>query len=530
MERRQFIQSIAASALAAGARPLLPLAEAAEKSVAAGQIAAAGQAEVKSDAAREFFFRPADAWTMDVIPFYRDGRFHLFFLLDWRDVARHGEGLPWFQVSTTDFVHFVEHGEMLARGTKDEQDLTVCTGSVAQGEGKYHIWYAGDNPAWKAKGKPQEAAMHAVSDDLLHWTKVPEDSFNAPSDLYDRDDWRDPFVFRNEEAGEYWMLVAARTKTGPSRRRGCTALCVSKDLKKWDVREPLYAPGLYRIHECPDMFKMGDWWYLVFSEYTDLIRTRYRMSRSSKGPWTTPEDDCFDGRALYAAKTASDGQHRYLFGWDPTRAGNKDYGTWDWGGNLVVHELKQEADGTLSVHLPATIDAAFSKPLAAPFPFTWGNVKVDGNQVEVAATEPGELSFACAASDVMPDRCKIEAQVEFDEGTRGCGIMLRTSDDLDSSYYIRLEPKRNRMVFDCWPRVTPGPPVGGHLQGLERWIKLEPGVPVDLKIIVADSIAVVYVNNRIAMSLRMYDLPVGRWGLFANGGSARFRNIKISAL
>jgi hypothetical protein len=32
------------------------------------------------------------------------------------------------------------------------------------------------------------------------------------------------------------------------------------------------------------------------------------------------------------------------------------------------------------------------------------------------------------------------------------------------------------------------------------------------------------------MSLRMYDLPVGRWGLFANGGSARFRNIKISAL
>jgi beta-fructofuranosidase len=353
---------MAASAFAAGAMPLLPVANAAEKSTGPGQI------PEKSEATREFFYRPADAWTMDPIPYFHDGRFHLFSLLDWRDGAAHEGGLPWFQVSTTDFMHFVEHGEMLPRGTKDEQDLNMCTGSAIQGEGKYHIWYAGDNPDWAAKGKPKEAAMHAVSDDLFHWTKIPEDSFASAPALYDRDDWRDQFVFWNEEAGEYWMLVAARTKTGPSRRRGCTALCVSKDLKKWDVREPLYAPGLYQIHECPDMFKMGDWWYLVFSEYTDLIRTRYRMSRSSKGPWITPDDDCFDGRALYAAKTATDGQHRYLFGWNPTRTNKKDYSTWDWGGNLVVHELKQEPDGTLTAAVPATIDAAFAKPLVAPFP------------------------------------------------------------------------------------------------------------------------------------------------------------------
>ena len=42
-------------------------------------------------------------------------------------------------------------------------------------------------------------------------------------------DWRDPFPFWNEEAGEYWMLLAAREKAGPDNRRGCIALMTSPD-------------------------------------------------------------------------------------------------------------------------------------------------------------------------------------------------------------------------------------------------------------------------------------------------------------
>ena len=30
---------------------------------------------------------------------YRDGVYHLFYLQDWRDIAGHGEGTPWFQIS-----------------------------------------------------------------------------------------------------------------------------------------------------------------------------------------------------------------------------------------------------------------------------------------------------------------------------------------------------------------------------------------------------------------------------------------------
>ena len=83
--------------------------------------------------------------------------------------------------------------------------------------------------------------MHAISQDLEHWIKVEEDTFYSPNDVYEIHDWRVAFVFWNEDENEFWMLLAARLKEGPSRRRGCIALCASRDLKKWELREPFWS-------------------------------------------------------------------------------------------------------------------------------------------------------------------------------------------------------------------------------------------------------------------------------------------------
>ena len=473
----------------------------------------------QSTTAREFFYRPVGAWAADFIPLYARGRYQLFYLLDWRDRKNHGEGTPWYLVSTEDFVHFDEHGEMLARGTPAEQDLYVFTGSAIEAEGQFHIFYTGHNPYFRKEGKPEQGVMHAVSSDLLHWKKIPEDTFFAPGTSFEPHDWRDPFVFWNPDAREYWMLLAARLKTGPSRRRGCTALCASKDLKKWEVREPLYSPGLYFTHECPDLFKMGDWWYLIFSEFSERLQTRYRMSRSVRGPWLTPESDTFDGRALYAAKTASDGRRRFLFGWNPTREGNKDYRGWHWGGNLVVHEVLQEKDGTLTVRVPDTVDRAFSTADPVNLTAGTGTLKTVSRGVQVLV--PG--SFGCAVGGPMPERCKIQATVDYTAGTKGCGIMLRASDDLESAYYIRLEPAHNRLVFDSWPRGGDVP----FMPELERPIRTAPGEPIEMKVFVDGSVCVVYVAGKVAMNTRLYSLPRGNWGVFVNEGIASFRDANI---
>jgi len=470
----------------------------------------------------DFFYRPACAWAADFIPFYKDGTFHLFYLLDWRDKWKHGEGTPWYQVSTRDFVHFTEHGQMLARGAAQDQDLYVFTGSVIEGEGCYHIFYTGHNDAMRRQGKPRQAIMHAVSDDLLHWRKIPQDTFYALPSTYEPDDWRDAFVFRNHEAGEYWMLVAARLKRGPSRRRGCTALCVSKDLKKWEVREPFWAPGLYATHECPDLFHMGDWWYLVFSEFTDRTVTRYRMSRSLEGPWLVPENDTFDGRAFYAAKTASDSNRRFVFGWNPTRVDNRDSQPWQWGGNLVVHEVVQESDGTLTVRVPRTVDRAFSKESPCKFQPGLGKSEIDQRSVKITGSD----TFSCAVAGALPEPGKIEMTVEFGEGTRGCGIMLWASEDLEEGYYIRLEPGGNRLVLDSWPRPGDVP----FMIGLERPIPLKAGKPTELKVFVDGSMCEVYAGDKVAMSARLYNRHSGVWGVFVKQGVTQFRDIKVATL
>ncbi len=514
MRRRHFLKRMASSAVLVGAIPV-------QQGVAPRAVPATPKTGGGSEPLREFFYRPEGAWAADFIPFHKDGKFRLFYLLDWRDKHLRGEGTPWYQISTDDFVHFDEHGEMLSRGTREEQDLYVFTGCVMEALGRFHIFYTGHNPHFRKRGRPEQGVMHAVSDDLLTWTKLPKETFYAPPDKYEPHDWRDPFVFWNEEAGEYWMLLAARLKTGPSRRRGCTALCTSGDLKRWEVREPFWAPGLYYTHECPDLFRMGKWWYLLYSTFTERTVTHYRMSNSLQGPWRAPENDTFDGRAYYAAKTASDGKHRFLFGWNPTRVDNKDDQRWQWGGNLVVHEIVQESDGGLSVKVPTSIANAFARSVSFQMEKGIGEVEIHEGGVRFVAPE----SFACAIAGTLSGASKIEATVDFEEGTRGCGVMLRASDDLEEAYYIRLEPGRDRLVLDSWPRPGDKP----FMVELERPILLTPGKPAELKVFVEGSICEVYAAGKVAMSARLYNRHSGHWGLFVNEGIAQFRDIRLSA-
>jgi beta-fructofuranosidase len=463
----------------------------------------------------DFFYKPEDGWLADVIPFHEDGEFKLLYLKDWRDKEKFGEGTPWYLIGTRDFVHYAEYGEVLPRGGESEQDLYIYTGCILKAEGIYHIFYTGNNFHYPAQGKQQQAVMHAVSNDLIHWEKVPEDAFYAPADRYEEHDWRDPFVFWNEEAGEYWMLLAARLKEGPSKRRGCVALCASKDLKSWEVRDPFWAPYLYTTHECPDLFKMGEWWYLVYSTFSDRTVTHYRMSKSLQGPWVAPENDGFDTRAFYAAKTWTDGQRRYAFGWNPTREGEHDNGTWQWGGNLIVHELVQRADGALLVKVPDTVNAAFANETPVALTEALGSWEING---DVAVAE-AEDSFACAYSERLPSRCKISATITFGANTRGCGIILRTDEHLEQGYMIRLEPGRDRIVLDQWPRKGDVP----FAVGIERPIELTPGVAYELNVFVDGTVCEVYVNESIAMSTRLYDFREGGWGVFVSEGRASIR-------
>ncbi|MGC9361080.1 MAG: hypothetical protein ACP5G7_12060 [Anaerolineae bacterium] len=111
------------------------------------------------------FYRPPDGVAADFIPFYEDGLWHLFYLKDYRDREDHGEGPPWFHLVTRDMVHFHDWGQTLPRGTAEEQDLYVFTGSVIVADARYHICYTRHNPHLAERGRPVQGVMRAGAAD-----------------------------------------------------------------------------------------------------------------------------------------------------------------------------------------------------------------------------------------------------------------------------------------------------------------------------------------------------------------------------
>lgn len=474
----------------------------------------------------KIFYKPNDAWAADVIPFFKDGVFHIFYLKDWRDPKSFGEGTPWYKITTTDFVNFNDHGEMLSRGASNEQDQYVFTGCVIESDGKYHIFYTGHNHQFYSNADekiPGQAIMHAVSDDLEAWTKIPDDTFIALSDEYEVHDWRDPFVFYDKDKGEYVMILAARKKGVHKLLSGCTAMCVSKDLKNWELREPFWEPHLYYTHECPDLFNIGDWWYQVFSEFSDCHVTRYRMAKSINGPWLLPRDDMFDGRAYYAAKTISDGDKRYIIGWNPTKEGNSDKGLWQWGGSLVVHEIYQNNDGTLGVKIPEAVDNAFANPVEIAFH------ELNGNKLYKSPVSLSKISGTqiMVCDNDLPDVYKLEATVKFAGDSTKFGILLNYSVDEDGGYVYLFDPYKQKVNFEYWPNF---PQYRYNGKTCERPFTFEPNIEYKLKIIVEGGICLLYLDDKIALGARMYERTSGKIALLVCDGDVEFKEINISHL
>ncbi|MEU5715899.1 family 43 glycosylhydrolase [Streptomyces sp. NPDC020403] len=465
------------------------------------------------------FFRPSDGWVGDVIPFAHDGKLNLFYLHERR--AHPKPGTSWSLAVTRDLVRMEDRGTALAHGGDDEADFNAYTGSVVRdADGTYHLFYTGQNPQIVGDdGEPLQVVMHATgSGDLTSWVRHPEHAFGAP-DGYETADWRDPFVFYHEERGRWRMLIAARHKEGADRRRGVIAACESDDLVTWESTEPFWDPRRYITHECPEVFALGEWWYLVYSEFSESFATRYRMARSPDGPWLTPDRDTVDGRAFYAAKSAEIGGRRVFAGWIASREGDTDDGAWQWAGTLSLLEATQNADGTLAFAPPAELFDSFRRTSDIGL----------GPRLSLSAPD----GFRCVMSaEPLPNQAYVRAEFAIDPGTTECGLVLRGSADGDHGYAIRLEPRRGRMVLDRWPRRRTGDAqwqISGdvpHVLELERPADLS-GPTHILEVIVEGDTAVITLDRQVSLSTRLYDATHGLLGAFVGEGGAELRDVSV---
>ena len=460
-------------------------------------------------------FRPKPDWVGDVIPWTDQEEIRLYYLLERRRLPK--PGTPWSLVVTNDLVHYEDCGEALPSGGVDAEDFNAYTGSIVQSDdGMFHLFYTASNPdRLAADGRPLQLVAHATSVDMKRWVKHPEDTFGAPSG-YDPADWRDPQVYRTPGDTGWSLILAARHSSGPDRRRGVVARLISDDLTHWTPVAPLWDPHRFVTQECPELFRIGDWWYLVYSEFTDRFVTRYRMSRSPEGPWVAPAHDSLDGRGFYAAKSVSWHGRRIFFGWIASRDGRTDAGPWLWAGTMAALEAVQAEDGTLLMRFPHEVLNAYSITET-----TLDDV--------VSISVPTSYSSQ-VLTPPLPECCRISADLSWQEGTREISLLLRTDAEGENGYMFRLEPGQNRAVLDRWPRRTPGVEqwhVAGdipHFIELERPTDLSAG-RVHIDVLIGDELLQCCVDGAVMLSTSVYDHPSGRVGVSALDGAVTLHSL-----
>ena len=490
------------------------------------------------------YYMPSVGRCGDPMPFYdqKAGEFKVLYLQEYDNngACYH----PYWGISTKDGANYTSLGEVLPTGTStNQQDASLGTGCAIYNEkdGLYYIYYTGYNVLLPN----HEVVMRATSPDFKTWTKDNVWALKGTDYGYDANDFRDPQIFVADD-GLYHMVIASKLKFAEFK---------SSDMKTWEHVGSF--PMIWdRMCECPDIFKMGDWWYIVYSEGYRASwsrKVKYMMAptfEDLKACFNDPganwpkdgKEGVLDSRAFYAAKTASNGTDRLIWGWCPYRTGadihekNLNVGAGDgnepnWSGALVCHKIIQHADGTLTLGEVPAMASKYDKAQAL-------------NVMECNGYDNGTLSGDNAY--VLYNRLGTCNHISFTVKTSNnwdkFGISLVRHTDIDYYYTLVVNPEDEnhrkvnfeqegfRMVKVYEDGVEKEVRVNGcgFVEGIDGyWFERPQDNVYHIDIYTDNSVLVLYINDVCAYTQRIYGIQKNCWSINNYGGSVTVSDVKV---
>lgn len=502
-------------------------------------------------AAQDTYYKPAVGYVGDPMPFFDPvaGDFKVLYLQDFRPNPE-GTYHPIWGVSTKDAAHYTALGELVSCGTLKSQDAAIGTGSTIYDEASklYYTFYTGNK--YKPTGdESAQAVMVATSADFKIWTKDRTFLLKGQDFGYDKNDFRDPFVFKGDD-GKFHMLIS--TKKGG---KGSLAEFVSDDLKNWTDNGVFMTMMWDRFYECPDLFKMGDYWYLVYSEIHHAVRrVQYFKGRTldelkactanDVARWPDAHEGFLDSRGLYAGKTASDGTNRYLWGWCPTRSGKDNTAVGaspaepEWAGNLVCYKLIQHEDGTLTLGEVEAISNKYNKVCKVEVKDQNGMSVVERKDAEgnLIRDEKGEVIKDTILSGdnayMLLSRLGSHNKISFTVTTFNewdkFGISMVRGSDSKKYYTMVVNPENeNDRKINFEEQGVEGK---GFIAGIDGYVFARPADNVyNITIYTDNSICVMYINDVCSYTNRIYGIQKNCWSINSyNGANVKISNLKIS--
>jgi len=212
--------------------------------------------------------------------------------------------------TSKDLICWRDEGLVLTVGEPGRwDDGKIYTGNICKHKGRFYLFYTGIREHPKPD-EPVSLIGVAVSDDLVNWTKHPDNPVLVPDPRYYEPlgNWRDcNFYYDGKSENWYAVITATEQGDGPVAPRACIGLAKSRDLIHWQCLPRLAVSDRYRLGmENPFLFRHKQTWYLGHSMYSRFFSqdwlsrhpevrpeggVHYVTAADMFGPYSVPEND-----------------------------------------------------------------------------------------------------------------------------------------------------------------------------------------------------------------------------------------------
>ena len=447
----------------------------------------------------------------DVMPFYDNGVMNIYHLQNSRgsnSMYYH----PISRLTTNDYIHYEDKGITINFTEEyNSPDAAIGTGSFIKDEdGLYHCFYTGHNGA-PDTGLPYiEVVRHAISVDQEDWEII--DEFN----LYgDNNDFRDPYVYYDLNDEIYYMLITTRADgTGVIKRYASHSLMA--DDSQWEDCGVFFYNdnGTYNM-ECPSYLEFNGYYYLVYSEQGDNRVTHYRYRTEPNGEWKRFERDSIDASGFYAGRIEKAEDKLYAFAWCANLTGGF-VGGFDWGGNLVSHQLIQSSNGELNAVMIDSVKNKLSNKISYN--------TIDGDDVGDLYFANGKFNSVCIEKlRKCVNRITFKFTPNSFNGNFGMTFNVKGANNRLGSAVVAFDPANSSIA--CYNNVSNIIRYGESLAQIPFVYHI--GKEYSVNIIIEDDIITIYLDNCVALTARLPGIENKNFAFYSNGVEVNFKELNF---